>query len=163
MEQIRIHVPHMAFHIGVLWPHVRYSPVFLHTMKLNFRFDFWDQTFSVQHESLKRFSLCSTLCKFPLESPRKAMVCWSLTLAATAVRRAVGLSQSALLSTAVRLAMGLGVWSEPQGYAFRVFCGEKNKHRRFKLPPCSHAISSASWHQTPQQTLLMGAFLPGGY
>lgn len=56
-----------------------------------------------------------TLCRFPLESPRKAMVCPALTLTATAVRRADGLSSMVSASTATLLAMGLGVWSEPQG------------------------------------------------
>lgn len=56
-----------------------------------------------------------TLCRFPLESPRKAMVCPALTLTATAVRRADGLSNMVSVSTAILLAIGLGVWSEPQG------------------------------------------------
>lgn len=56
-----------------------------------------------------------TLCKFPLESPRKAMECPSLTLTATAVRQAEGLSKTASATTGSWLAIGLGVWSEPQG------------------------------------------------
>ena len=112
-----------------------------------------------------RSRLWSTLCRFPLESPRKAMVCWSLTLTATAERRAVGLSQSALLSTAARLAMGLGVWSEPQGYAFRVFCRNKeNKHARFfNLPqvlipfsvhPCIRLSNRQCWGELLYRELM---------
>ena len=56
-----------------------------------------------------------TLCRFPLESPRKAMVCPALTLTDTAVRRADGLSNMVSASTGIRLAIGLGVWSDPQG------------------------------------------------
>lgn len=60
-------------------------------------------------------TLLVTLCKFPLESPRKAMACPSLTVTATAVRRAEELSKTASASTGSWLAIGLGVWSEPQG------------------------------------------------
>lgn len=63
----------------------------------------------------------ATLCRVPLESPRKAMLCLSLTLTATAVRRAAEVCHTALASSGARLAIGLGVWSEPHGYAFRVF------------------------------------------
>lgn len=49
------------------------------------------------------------------------MVCPALTLTATAVRRADGLSSMVSASTATLLAMGLGVWSEPQGYVSSVF------------------------------------------
>ena len=43
------------------------------------------------------------------------MVWRSLTLTATAVSRADGLCRMVSATTGVRLAMGLGVWSEPQG------------------------------------------------
>lgn len=58
------------------------------------------------------------------------MVCPALTLTATAVRRADGLSNMVSASTAILLAIGLGVWSEPQGYAVRVFL--QWEHRRGK-------------------------------
>lgn len=50
-----------------------------------------------------------------MESPRKAMTCPALMLTDTAVRRADGLSRMVSASTEILLAMGLGVWSEPQG------------------------------------------------
>lgn len=50
------------------------------------------------------------------------MLCPSRTLTATAVSRAAEVLHAARASSGTRLAMGLGVWSEPQGYAFRVFC-----------------------------------------
>lgn len=49
------------------------------------------------------------------------MLCPSLTLTATAVSRAAEVCHTALASSGARLAIGLGVWSEPQGYALRVF------------------------------------------
>lgn len=67
------------------------------------------------NRSISLISMVSTLRRFPLESPRKAMVCPTLTLTATAVRRADGLSNMGSVSTGTRLAIGLGVWSEPQG------------------------------------------------
>lgn len=70
-----------------------------------------------------------TLCRVPLESPRKAMLWPSRTLTATAVRRAAECSHEAFASSAVRPAIGLGVWSEPHGYAFTVFCAEGNHSR----------------------------------
>lgn len=63
----------------------------------------------------------ATLCRVPLLSPRKAMLCPSLTLTDTAVRRTAEVCHTALASWGARLAIGLGVWSEPQGYALTVF------------------------------------------
>lgn len=76
-----------------------------------------------QAEELTKLPVCmsATLCRVPLESPKKAMLCPSLTLTATAVRRAAEVCHTASASSTSRLAIGLGVWSEPQGYAFRVF------------------------------------------
>lgn len=71
-----------------------------------------------------------TLCRVPLESPKKAMLWPSRTLTATAVRRAAECSHTAFVSSGVRLAIGLGVWSEPQGYAFTVFCAGGGNHNR---------------------------------
>lgn len=64
-----------------------------------------------------------TLCSWPLLSPRKAMVWPSSTFTATAVRRASGFSRMGAVSRGTRLAIGLGVWSEPQGYASKVSAG----------------------------------------
>lgn len=66
-------------------------------------------------ETATHLCMIATLCRFPLESPRKAMVCAALTLTATAVRRAEGLFRIVSASTGTLLAMGLGVWSDPQG------------------------------------------------
>lgn len=68
----------------------------------------------------------TTLWRFPLESPRKAMLCPSATLTATAVRRAAEVCHEAVASRGARLAIGLGVWSDPHGYALRVFCERTN-------------------------------------
>ena len=50
------------------------------------------------------------------------MVCPSSTVIATAVSWTPGHSRTGVASRGTRLAMGLGVWSEPQGYASRVSC-----------------------------------------
>lgn len=62
------------------------------------------------------------------------MVCPSSTFTATAVRRASVFSRSGAASKGTRLAIGLGVWSEPQGYAYRVsFFGEwKEQGHQYK-------------------------------
>lgn len=52
----------------------------------------------------------------------------SRTLTATAVRRAAEYSHVAFAASGVRLAIGLGVWSEPQGYAFTVSCAGGGNH-----------------------------------
>lgn len=61
------------------------------------------------------------------------MVCPGLTLTATAVSWADGLSSMVSTSTATRLAMGLGVWSEPQGYAFNVFCSKTSEREETEV------------------------------
>lgn len=95
-----------------------------------------------------------TLCRVPLESPRKAMLCPCRTLTATAVRRAAEVCHTALASKGARLAIGLGVWSEPQGYAFRVFCEMQtqqkvwlaglslNKHQHKTIFECTDLIKN---------------------
>lgn len=89
-----------------------------------------------EHPWLGFYPLCfllhpdRTLCSLPLLSPRKAMVWPSSTFTATAVSRASVFSRRGAASKGIRLAMGLGVWSEPQGYAYRVsFWGEERTEK----------------------------------
>lgn len=74
------------------------------------------------------------------------MLCPSLTLTATAVRRAADVCQAALASTGARLAIGLGVWSEPQGYALRVFYNRRPQQRGLSADP------SSNYHETERLT-----------
>ena len=75
------------------------------------------------------------------------MVCPSSTVIATAVSWTPGHSRTGVASRGTRLAMGLGVWSEPQGYASRVSCRQPEP----KLgPPQTHSILPKQPHPLSQ-------------
>lgn len=81
------------------------------------------------------------------------MVWPSSTFTATAVSRDSVVSRRGAASKGTRLAMGLGVWSEPQGYAYRVSFGgvkrtgksvpkPKGYKEHHRLPPLPSSLLS---------------------